>query len=237
MTPWKAASLLTLVSGLLCAQVPVPAPPTVVVTGSSEPVPLAEADRDVTETPLSPPQRLLVDSWFNLLALDPALDLRQRSPGGFLADLSMRGATFGQTLVLLNGLRVNDAQTGHFNLDLPVPIEMITSLEVLKGAGSTLYGSDAIGGVVNIRTQPRDTPDFRLLGALGNFGTNEEHAVAAVRHQQAFEELAVSRDFSSGFTQNRDYRNLAVGSLSSLSTKRGATSLLLAYSDRPYGAD
>ena len=125
------------------------------VTGTAEPIPLSEADRDVSVVRLPERQRPLYESWFDLLRLDPALDLQQAVPGGFQGDLSIRGATFGQTLVLLNGLRINDVQTGHFNLDLPIPLEMITGMEVLKGAGSTLYGSDAIGGVVNALTQSR----------------------------------------------------------------------------------
>src|SRR4051794_32053656 len=119
------------------------APPvheSVVVTGVPEPTPLDETDRDVRLLPLPRTERALYDSWFGLLQLDPALNLLQRAPGGFLADLSIRGASYGQTLVLVDGMRLNDAQTGHFHLDLPLPLEAVTSLEVLKGSGSTLYG-------------------------------------------------------------------------------------------------
>ncbi|HVW87108.1 MAG TPA: TonB-dependent receptor [Bryobacteraceae bacterium] len=206
---------------------------TVVVTGAAEPTPLAEADRDVTVLALPAQQRPLFDSWFDLLQLDPTLDLQQRAPGGFLGDLSIRGATFGQTLVLLNGMRVNDAQTGHFNLDLPVPLDTVSSIEVMKGSGSALYGSDAIGGVVNVRTQPAEGPELRLFAGAGNYGTNEEHGIASFGTPRYSEELGFARDFSSGFAPDRDYRNLA---LSSLTMLRGA-SLLFAYSDRPYGAD
>jgi len=211
---------------------------TVIVTGTAEPIPLSEADRDITVLPLPEKQRPLFDSWFNLLQLDPALDLQQRSPGGFIADLSVRGATFGQTLVLLNGMRLDDAQTGHFNLDLPVPLEMVTGIEVLKGSGSALYGSDAIGGVVNVRTEPPgETPQLRLLTGAGNFGTDEEHAIADFGNPRYSEELAAARDRSTGFEPDRDYRNLNVSSLTTAHWKPGTGSLLLAYSDQPYGAN
>lgn len=223
---------------LRAQQAPLPAQQeTVVVTGTAEPIPLSEADRDVSVIRLPEKQTPLYDSWFDLLELDPALDLQQRVPGGFQADLSIRGATFGQTLVLLNGLRVDDVQTGHFNLDLPVPLEMISSLETLKGAGSTLYGSDAIGGVVNVRTEPWEPGELRLLGGLGNFGFNQEHAIGSFGQKWWQEELAVARDFSTGFMTDRDYRNLALSSLSTFKTSLGATSLLFAYSDRPFGAN
>ncbi len=243
----KICVSFTIITGLVCAQTPPSAPATpalpapisqsIIVTGVAQPAPLDEADRDVAILPLPEKECPLYDSWFNLLGLDAALDLQQRASGGFLADLSIRGATFGQTLVLLNGMRVSDVQTGHFNLDLPVPIEMISATEVLKGSGSTLYGSDAIGGVVNVRTQPLESPDFRLYTSLGNFGTNEQHLVTNFGGPRFSEELSAARDFSTGFAPDRDYRNLALSSLSTAKSKLGASSLLLAYSDRPYGAN
>jgi iron complex outermembrane recepter protein len=210
---------------------------SIVVTGTAEPVPLAEADRDVSVVQLPEKQWTLFNSYFDLLGLDSGLDLQQRSGGALQGDLSIRGATFGQTLVLLNGLRVNDVQTGHFNLDVPVPLETITGVEVLKGSGSALYGSDAIGGVVNVRTAPIETSEFRLLGGVGNFGTNEQRAVTSFGGKWWQEQMAFARDFSTGFEPDRDYRNLALSSLSTLKSRLGATSLLFAYSDRPFGAN
>ncbi len=238
----RIRTLILLLAPPLCAQQTPPqtAPPpqqeSIVVTGIAEPVPLAEADRDVSVVQLPEQQLPLYDSWFDLLQLDPALDLQERAPGGFQADLSIRGATFGQTLVLLNGMRINDVQTGHFNLDLPIPFEMITGMEVLKGSGSTLYGSDAIGGVVNVITQQMEHPEFRLLTGAGNFGFNQEHAIASYGRSWWQLQLAAARDFSTGFITDRDYRNLALSALSTLKSKLGATVLLFAYSDRPYGA-
>ncbi len=62
--------------------------------------------------------------------------------------------------ILVNGLRLNDVQTGHNNLDLPFPFAAVERIEVLKGAGSTLYGSDAMGGAVNFITAIPRTMSF-----------------------------------------------------------------------------
>ena len=240
MKIWVALSIAT---GVVCAQVPTsaPTPPpqreTIIVTGVAQPAPLDEADRDVAVLPLPEKERPLYISWFDVLGLDAALDLQQRAQGGFQADLSIRGASFGQTLVLLNGMRISDAQTGHFNLDLPIPLEMLSSVEVLKGSGSTLYGSDAIGGVVNVRTEPVEAPDFRIYTGMGNFGFNQEHVITDFGGPRLSEELSFARDFSTGFAYDTDYRNLALGSLTTLKSSLGTTSLLLDYSDRPYGAN
>lgn len=235
--PFAAWALL---AGLLRAQQSAPPPPvrqTMVVTGTASPVPLAEADRDVTVLPLTTEQRPLFLSLFDLLVLDPAIDLRQHAPGGFQGDISIRGASFGQTLILLDGMRLNDVQSGHLNLDIPVPFEAISSIEVLKGASSAFYGSDAIGGVLNIRTRTPEAPELRILAGAGNYGFNQQHAIGSFGTAKLWEQAAVARDFSTGFIPDRDYRNFAASSITGARTALGSSNVLLAYSDRPFGAD
>ncbi len=96
------------------------------------------------------------------------------------ADLSIRGTTFEQSLVLVDGFRVNDPETGHLNLDIPVPLDAITRVDILHGSGSTFYGSDVIGGAVNLLTSP-PPPGFTLVArsGAGNYGSLENHLRAA----------------------------------------------------------
>ncbi|MGH9723417.1 MAG: TonB-dependent receptor plug domain-containing protein [Bryobacteraceae bacterium] len=209
---------------------------TVIVTGAYEPVPVEEADRSVGVLPIRG-QELLSNTLADFLRLDPSLDLRARAPNGLQSDLSIRGGSFGQTLVLLDGQRLNDAQSGHHNMDIPVPLEAVQRIEVLRGAGSTLYGSDATGGVVNIITKPPAAGEFRLRTALGNFGVNQQRGSLGFLAGRLTEHITFSRDFSSGFRPNRDYRNLSFGSSTSLDTPIGASTIVLAYNDRPFGAD
>jgi iron complex outermembrane receptor protein len=210
---------------------------TVVVTGTFDPVPLEEADRNVSSFALTPDERLLVSTPFTLLRLDSSVDVRGRAPNGVQSDVSIRGGSFGQTLVLLNGLRFNDAQSGHHNFDLPLPMDMVDRVEVLKGSGSMFYGSDAVGGVVNVLTRTPDATEIRLRSGIGSFGTNEESAVVSAVAGGLSEQLAFSRDFSTGFAPDRDYRNLSVASSTHFLTGLGFTDILLATNDRPFGAD
>lgn len=209
---------------------------TVVVTGVSDPVELDEVDRSVRVLPVKG-EELLSNTWVDFLRLDSSLDLGERAPDGVQADLSIRGGTFGQTLLMIDGQRMNDAQSGHHNMDIPLPVDSIERIEVLRGAGSTLYGSDAIGGVVNVITRTPESTELRLRTALGNFGVNQEQGSLALVHDQLSEQLSFSRDFSSGFAPDRDYRNLAFTSLTRLVSPLGATGVTLAYMDHPFGAD
>jgi outer membrane cobalamin receptor len=216
---------------------PIPArKETVVVTGTFEPVQLSDLDRAISQLPVRD-AGTSYEALTELLRLEPSVDLRERAPGGVSTDVSIRGASFGQTLILVDGMRVNDPQTGHHNFDIPVPVASVDRIEVLRGAGSTFYGSDAVGGAVNFITSPPSSSEFRLGTGIGNFGTNNQSASAAFVTRRFGEQLSVERDFSSGFMPDRDYRSLSTMSDSHITTRLGDSNLLLAYSDRPYGAD
>src|SRR5579883_736600 len=206
---------------------------SIVVTGVYEPIPLQEADRDVSVIQFDGIQKLLSNTVFDFLRLDPALDVQSRGVNGIQTDISIRGGNFGQTLVLLDGIRLNDAQTGHFDTDIPIPPDAVGRIEVLKGAGSAIYGSDAVGGVINILTAQPESTEVHLRSAFGSYGTNQESASAATHWHDVLEQLSFSRDFSTGFMDDRDYRNLAFASL----THFRGTDVTLAYDDKPYGAN
>ncbi len=140
---------------------------TVVVTGTFQPTPLSELNRTVVSFDTADDKSPDYSSFVDMLTSDSSIDLEQRAPGGVQADLSIRGANFEQSLVLLNGLRMNDAQSGHHDMDLPVSLEAVSRVEVLHGAGSTLYGADAAGGAVNFITTPPVATELRLRMGLG----------------------------------------------------------------------
>jgi iron complex outermembrane receptor protein len=209
---------------------------SIVVTGSYEPLPLEEADRSILLLPVRG-QLSLLNTFTDILRLDPSLDLRQRGPNGIQADLSIRGSTFGQTLVLVNGRRMNDPQSGHHNLNIPIPLESLQSVEVMRGTGSTLYGADAVGGVVNFITAPPEGGEVRIRTAVGNFGVNQQRISMAGIRGRLSQQLALSRDFSTGFIPNRDYRNMMAASTTRLNSRLGVSALDLAASDKPFGAE
>ena len=233
----QALYCLLLVAFPACSQQPPAQHETVIVTGTYDPIPLQESDRAVQVENISPARALLSNSIVDFLQLDSSVDLQQRAPNNIQSDISLRGTNFGQTLILLNGLRINDAQSGHHDMDLPLPLESVSQVEILKGSGSTLYGSDAVGGVVNFVTTAPETDDFSVRLGLGNFGTNQERANGIFVLGPWSQEVAFSRDFSTGFIPDRDYRSLAFGSNSHLREPFGASDITLGYADRPFGAD
>ena len=230
--------LLALVSCPAFAQQQ-PVQQTVTVTTSIPPVPLSESNRAVV-TLDTRDQPLLENNVTDYLRLDTSLNVQSRAPSGVQADLSIRGTTFEQSLILINGLRINDPETGHLNLDIAVPLDALSRVEVLHGSGSTFYGSDAIGGAVNLITQRPLSPRLSLIAksGAGNYGSLENHLRADLVTRRVAEQLTASRDTSDGFMVDRNYSSNALASETWLSLLPfGATDVLLAASDRPYGAN
>lgn len=209
---------------------------TMVVLGSAAPVPLAESPRSVSVLPLQG-KTLAAESPLDFLRQDSSLFLEQRGAGGAQSDLVLRGGSFAQTLVLLNGFRINDSETAHLNLDLPVPLEAMDSIQILEGAGSTLHGVDALSGVVDFLTAAPDHNSIALRAAAGSFGANEESLLAGATRGRWSGRLTASRNFSTGFRADRDYRNEDASAEGWLGSRLGITDLLFAASDRAYGAD
>ena len=209
---------------------------TMVVLGSAAPVPLAESPRSVVVLPLQD-KKLAAETPLDFLRQDSSVFLEQRGAGGAQSDLVLRGGSFEQTLVLLNGLRINDSQTSHHNLDLPVPLEAMDSIQVLEGAGSTLHGVDALSGVVDFLTAAPDHASLLVRAAEGSFESNEESLVAGASRGRWSGRLTADRNFSTGFATDRDYRNEDASAESWFGSRLGITDLLFAVSGRSFGAN
>ncbi len=118
---------------------------------------------------------LPVHSLDELLRYVPGIEVQSRGPMGAQSDIVMRGGTFQQVLVIVDGLRLNDPNTGHFNAYIPIAPTEIERIEVLKGASSAIYGSDAVGGVINIITKAFDRQQkhntLQAETAAGSYGS------------------------------------------------------------------
>jgi len=166
-------------------------PDSVVVTASRWAAPARTTGRRVTVYTQEDIQSLAVNSIDQLLDVVAGLDVQSRGGFGVQSDLKLRGSTFNGVLLLLDGARVNDPYTGHFLMDLPVPLSAIARVEVLRGPATALYGPDALGGVVHLITKTGLRQDPGMGTGLaaqveGRYGTKARHDVGGrVRHDGA----------------------------------------------------
>ncbi len=141
------------------------------------------------------------------LEYEPGVDIRKRGPVGVQADVSIRGGTFEQTAVLLNGMRINNPQTGHHHLNLPVSDADIDRVEVLKGPGSRVFGPNAYGGAVNIIT--RGYEETSVTGSIsgGEYGYFNAAASAQFKTGPAEHRISGSYGSSDGYMENTDFNS------------------------------
>ncbi|MBM3818632.1 MAG: TonB-dependent receptor [Acidimicrobiia bacterium] len=205
----------------------------VVVTAAATPVPFGSVTRTLTIITREQIAQLPVRSVADVLRLTGSVDVRMRGERGGQTDFAVRGANFGQMLVLVDGVRLNDAQSGHHNGDIPVPLDMVERIEVLHGVGSSLFGADAFGGTINVITRK----DFRgASGSLetGSFGLVAGRGQVGAARGRVHQTLAVSVDRSSGFMFERDYLMTGVSSRTALADR---SAVAVSYLWKDFGAN
>lgn len=152
-----------------------------------------------------------------MLRFHAGMDVVRSGGPGQSTSVFIRGAESNHTLILIDGVRVNPGTIGTAALQNIAP-ELVERIEVVKGPRSTLYGSDAIGGVINVITRRDQTPGghFSAQAGMGPYATRQGNAQASVAGEQSSAGVAVSWLNSDGFptrigsATNRGFDNLSV---------------------------
>ena len=186
------------------------------VTGSRAPLTKSQAAKMVTVLERADIQQAPVQSLNDLLKLAVGIDVRQRSPIGAQTDISIRGGTQEQIIVLLNGINICDPQTAHNTLDLPCDLADIQRIEVLEGPAARIYGTSSLVGAVNIVTTPIPVSPFgekllHLRGEGGSYG----YASTAARFKHAPQGGSWRRALSASYTRSDGWSRARNGSLNS----------------------
>ena len=130
---------------------------TLVVETTRIPLRVNETGRSINILTKEQIQLLPATTFYELLQTICGVEIQSRGGFGVQGDIVMRGSTFSQVLVLIDGMKINDPLTGHFNCYIPVSNMEIERIEILKGAGASMYGPDAVGGVINVITKGFDS--------------------------------------------------------------------------------
>ena len=176
----------------------------VVVTGSRIPYHLSESPYSVSVITREEIAILPADNISDILEHVNGVDVRQRGAHGVQADIGIRGGSYEQTLIMVDGVNISDPQTGHHNMDLPVNLNDIERIEVVKGPASRVYGSNAVGGVINIITRDVTSNSFGGHGSYGEYGYYDMGAQAALSSDKVSGRLSASRRYSSGYLEGKD---------------------------------
>lgn len=182
-------------------------------------------------------ENLPVRSVNDLLEYAINVDVRNRGSDEVQSDISLRGGSVEQTLILLNGVRMNDPQTGHHNMDLPVEISQVERIEILEGSGARQYGANAFCGIINIVTDQPDKSFLNLGVVAGMYDRYEGVLSGGFAAKKSSHFLSVSGKTCSGYTENTDY-NVWKGYYSgSFYRSIGTYSFQAGYLDKAFGAN
>ena len=151
-----------------------------------------------------------VHSIGDLVSLLPGVDLRSRGGNDVQGDLSMRGGTFDQMVLLLNGVNITDAQTGHFLLDIPVDISMVQRVELLSPAQLMARGITAFCGAINIVVCEEYRDQLAALISGGSHATAKASLLATKTLGPWAVTLAGAYNRSDGYMPNTDYRHASL---------------------------
>ncbi len=190
----------------------------ITIQGNRIQIPFSKQNRDITIIDQAIISSLPVKSVNELLFYVAGIDVRQRGPWGTQADIRIDGGTFDQTLVLLNGVKITDPQTGHNMMNIPVSLNAINRIEVLKGAAARIYGINALNGAINIiTTQPaKNSLDVHLYGGssftkdtsnqklYGGFGLD---VAASFSGEKVNHLISLIHAQSSGYRYNTAFNN------------------------------
>jgi len=205
----------------------------VTVSADQSPVEFENLTRTVTVLEREQIEQIPASSVNDLLRYVASVEVKSRGPFGVQSDISIRGAGFGRILIMVNGIRMNDSQTGHHNADFPVSVSDIERIEVLHGVNSSVHGADAFGGTINIITRGgRHASRVSLSG--GQHGLVDGSATFNFGGEKIRQTISFWGNRSSGFMFDRDFRNLGFNSTTSLGEK---TSLSFAWADKDFGAN
>src|SRR5690606_35723506 len=187
----------------------------IVVSENRLQIPFSKTSRNIQVITKQEIQQLSVRSINEALAFIGGVDIRQRGPFGTQTKVGIDGGSFEQTLILLNGVKISDAQTAHHSMNIPVPLDAVERIEVLRGPAARIYGINALTGAINIITTNQESNAFSVHTQVGSalqekeagdgsglYGGGSLQLLARVGSTSFQNLLTVSQDLSNGQRYN-----------------------------------
>lgn len=207
------------------------------VSAQRTPVAFSQVARIVSVISRDEIEAAPVQSIQELLEYALSVDVRQRGVHGVQADISVRGGSFDQTLILLNGINISDPQTGHHALNLPVSLKNIQRIEILEGPAARVFGPNSFSGAVNIITNPEGTNSLKIDLAGGQHKLADINVSGSLNTGSLNQFAAFNRMSSAGYIDNTDFKTWNAFYQSKLNTKPGTLDFQIGHTSKAFGAN
>ena len=173
----------------------------------------------------------------DLLQQVAGVDIRRRGTAGSQADLYIRGGGFDQTLLLIDGIKMDDAQTGHHTMNAALPIEVIERIEIIKGPAARVFGQNAFTGAINIVTKSTLANTASVNIEAGSFGQLNGSVTVGKEFENSSIIAHVGILTSDGYRHNSDYENKNYLLKGVFNKKEQPIELIATFFDKKFGAN
>ncbi|WP_392349019.1 TonB-dependent receptor plug domain-containing protein [uncultured Polaribacter sp.] len=173
----------------------------------------------------------------DLLQQVAGVDIRRRGSAGSQADLYIRGGGFDQTLLLIDGIKMDDAQTGHHTMNAALPIEVIERIEIIKGPAARVFGQNAFTGAINIVTKSTLENTASVNIEAGSFGQLNGSVTVGKEFENASIIAHVGILTSDGYRHNSDYENKNYVLKGVFNKKEQPIEVIATFFDKKFGAN
>jgi len=179
-------------------------------------------------------KRLGIINISDLFKIISSVDVNRRGPGKSSFDLTMRGSNFEQILLMVNGIPVNNGQTGHFNTDLTFAIGDIDRIEVSQGANSVFHGSNGFAGIINIVLKERSGFQVEITG--GENSLSQFSLSAGNKYKKLSFGFSAEDSSSTGYYEGQEFDNLNLRTFISFNAGKIGGKLNFGYLKKAFGA-
>ena len=171
-----------------------------------------------------------------LLQQVAGVDIRRRGTAGSQADLYIRGGGFDQTLLLIDGIKMDDAQTGHHTLNAALPIEVIERIEIVKGPAARIFGQNAFNGAINIVTKKKLNSTVSANIEAGSFGQLNGSVTFGKETENTTIIAHIGTLTSDGYRINSHYENYNYFFKGTFNKQKQPINVIATFFDRKFGA-
>ena len=209
----------------------------VIISSSSINQPINQIAKLITIISKEEIQRLSPQSIEDILEYVASLDIQTRGSHGVQSDISIRGGSFDQNAILLNGINISNPQTGHYSFDIPINLSDIEKIEIIHGPSSIIYGSSAFCGGINIITKKGIDKSLNAKMEAGGHNLWNGEIGGSYRIKNVENYISMGYKSSDGYIKNSDYEIFNILYQSRLNIKKDKIDFQFGYNKKAYGAN
>jgi vitamin B12 transporter len=208
----------------------------VMITSSRIDLPFKENSRTIVVITSEVIKNSATTNVADLLQQVAGVDIRRRGTAGSQADLYIRGGGFDQTLLLIDGIKMDDSQTGHHTLNAALPLEVIERIEIIKGPAARVFGQNAFTGAINIVTKNKLDNNASINVEAGSFSQLNYSLTVGKETENTSIIAHIGALTSDGYRENSDYSNYNYFVKGIFNKKKQPIEMIATFFDKKFGA-